>query len=31
MKGFDGVMDNDWFVFLSQQPLLPKTLLIQNW
>jgi len=20
MKGFVGVMDNDWFVFLSQQP-----------
>jgi len=20
MKGFDGVTDNDWFAFLSQQP-----------
>jgi len=25
MKGFVGATDNDWFAFLSQQPLLPKT------
>jgi len=25
MKGFVGVMDNDWCTFLAQQPLLPKT------
>ena len=25
MKGFVGVTDNDWFAFLSQQLLLPKT------
>jgi len=25
MKGFVGVMANNWFVFLSQQLLLPKT------
>jgi hypothetical protein len=25
MKCFIGVTDNDWFAFLSQQPLLPKT------
>jgi len=25
MKGFDCVTDNEWFAFLSQQPLLPKT------
>jgi len=25
MKGFVGVTDNDWFAFLSQQPLLHKT------
>jgi len=25
MHGFVGVTDNDWFAFLSQQPLLPKT------
>jgi len=25
MKGFVGIPDNDWFAFLSQQLLLPKT------
>jgi hypothetical protein len=25
MKGFVGVTDNEWFAFLSQQLLLPKT------
>jgi len=30
MKDFVGVTDNDWFDFLSQQPILPKTALSQN-
>jgi len=25
MSGSIGLMDNDWFAFLAQQPLLPKT------
>jgi len=25
MKGFSGITYNDWVVFFSQQPLLPKT------
>jgi hypothetical protein len=25
MKDFVGITDNNWFEFLSQQPLLPKT------